>query len=65
MTVAIEPLTLSPSKAAAFLGVGKTKMLALIRAGRIPAKRLDGRLRVAVADVKAFIDNLPNAKVQP
>jgi excisionase family DNA binding protein len=55
----IEPLTLSPSKAAAFLGIGKTKVMALIRAGRIPVKRLDGRLRVSVAALKTFHDPLP------
>ena len=46
----IDPLTLSPSKAAAYLGIGKTKMLELIRAKRVPVKMLDGRIRVAVAD---------------
>ena len=59
MLAAIEPLTLSPTKAAAFLGVGKTKMLELIRAKRIPVKMLDGRIKVAVADFKSFHDALP------
>jgi excisionase family DNA binding protein len=56
----IQPITLAPTKAAAFLGIGKTKMMALIRAGRIPVKRLDGRLRVSVAALKAFHDALPD-----
>ena len=56
----IDPLTLSPSKAAAYLGIGKTKMLELIRAKRVPVKMLDGRIRVAVADLKAFHDQLPS-----
>ena len=50
---------LSTGHAAAFLGIGKTKLLALIRAGRIPSKMLDGRIRIAVADLQAFADSLP------
>jgi hypothetical protein len=46
MPAAIVPLTLSPTKAAAFIGIGKTKMLDLIRAKRIAVKMLDGRIRV-------------------
>ena len=63
MTTPIEPLTLSPTRAAAHLGIGKTKMMALIRAGRIPVKRLDGRIRVSVAALKAFHDALPEGYV--
>jgi excisionase family DNA binding protein len=55
----IEPLTLTPTKAAARLGIGKTKMMTLIRDGRIPVKRLDGRMRVSVAALQAFHDVLP------
>jgi excisionase family DNA binding protein len=54
-----EPLTLTPTHAARLVGVGKTKMLALIREGRIAAKLLDGRYRIASADVKTFCDGLP------
>ena len=35
MDPATKPLTLSPREAAAYLGIGKTKLLALVRAGRI------------------------------
>ena len=44
------PKLLSTGYAAAFLGIGRTKLLALIRAGRIPSKMLDARIRIAVAD---------------
>jgi len=54
-----EPLTLSPSKAADFLGIGRTKMLHLIRSGRVEARTLDGRIRVSVASLRAFHDALP------
>ncbi|HMJ45035.1 MAG TPA: helix-turn-helix domain-containing protein [Pseudolabrys sp.] len=61
MATAIEPLTYSATKAARLLGVGKNKMLALISAGRIPARNLDGRYRVLASDVAAFVAALPVA----
>jgi len=56
----IVPLTLSPAKAAAFIGIGKTKMLELIRAKRVAVKMLDGRIRVSTAACQAFLDSLPD-----
>lgn len=57
----LDPLTyLSPAKAAARLGIGKTKMLALVRAGRIPCKMLDGRIRISVLALQQFIDQQPD-----
>jgi excisionase family DNA binding protein len=58
---AIEPRTLSPAKAARYLGIGKTKMWALLMAGRIPSKKLDGRTLVLTSDLDAFLDELPRA----
>jgi len=60
-TLAMEtkPLTLSPTKAAAYLGIGRTKLLALVRAGRIEARKLDGRIRVTTASLDAFLASLP------
>jgi excisionase family DNA binding protein len=60
-TRAIEPRTLSPAKAARYLGIGKTKMWALLMAGRIPSKKLDGRTLVLTSDLDAFLDGLPRA----
>jgi excisionase family DNA binding protein len=53
------PLTLSPKKAAARLGVGRTKLLELVKAGRIEARKLDGRIRITTASVDAFHASLP------
>jgi hypothetical protein len=39
MSAAIKSLTLSPRQAAAFLGIGKTKLIALVHAGRIKASQ--------------------------
>lgn len=59
----MEPQTLSPTKAAAYLGIGKTKTLALLRAKRLKAKLLDGRIRITTASCDAFLANLPDYKV--
>jgi hypothetical protein len=55
------PLTLTPQKAEDFLGVGRTKLLALARAGRIKAKELDGRYYFLTASLQKFLDALPDA----
>jgi excisionase family DNA binding protein len=59
MSEVLEPLTLSPSHAADYLGIGRTKMHALIRSGRIEARTLDGRIRVSAASVQAFYEAMP------
>lgn len=60
MPAAIAPLSLSPTKAAAFIGIGKTKALELIRAKRLAVKMLDGRIRVLTSSCQAFLDSLPD-----
>lgn len=57
------PLSLPPKKAAARLGIGRTKLLELIADKRIDASKLDGRIRVSVASLDAFHAALP--KVTP
>jgi hypothetical protein len=52
---------MSPAKAAAFLGVGRTKLLALARAGRIKTKELDGRYYFVTASLQRFLDSHPDA----
>lgn len=52
-------LLLSTGQAAKRLGVGKTKLLSLIRSGRLACVMFDGRIRVRSADIEAFNDNLP------
>jgi hypothetical protein len=39
---------------------GRTKVYELIRAGRLKAKRLDGRTLIPARDAAAFIENLPD-----
>lgn len=56
--------TVSAAGAARLLGLGKRKILELIKGGKLPAKELDGRYRVRIADVEAFYDNLPDAEVR-
>jgi excisionase family DNA binding protein len=54
-------LTTSAAGAARRLGLGKAKTLALIHDGRLPAKQLDGRIRVRLVDLDAFLASLPDA----
>jgi excisionase family DNA binding protein len=56
-----QAMTVSAAGAARKLGLGKTKTLTLIHDGRLPAKQLDGRIRVRVVDLDAFIKSLPDA----
>lgn len=57
----LETKTVSAAGAARLLGLGKAKTLALIHDGRLPAKQLDGRIRVRVSDLDTFITSLPDA----
>ena len=57
----VEPLTLSTRQAAAFLGVGRNKLLRLFQTKRIKAKDLDGRLRFTTKSLREFLDALPDA----
>jgi hypothetical protein len=58
--------TISAAAAGRKLGFGKAKTLKLIHDGRLPAKELDGRIRVRLVDIDAFYESLPDAsnKVQ-
>lgn len=40
------------------LGIGRTKLYALLRQGRLKAIRIDKRTLVAAQDLDAFIDSL-------
>jgi excisionase family DNA binding protein len=62
MTMATNEVhTISAAAAARKLGLGKAKTLALIHDGRLPAKQLDGRIRVRLVDLDAFLASLPDA----
>jgi excisionase family DNA binding protein len=58
-----KPLTMSPGQAAEYSGIGRTKLLELIRAGRIEIRDLDGRRRVIVASLDAFLEALPRYEI--
>jgi excisionase family DNA binding protein len=40
------------------LGIGKTKLYALLKQGRLRCIRIDGRTLVTAQDLEAFIDSL-------
>ena len=60
MRTEIQSLTLTPRQAADYIGVGRTKMLDLIRTKRIKVAMLDGRIRVSTEACRAFINSLPS-----
>jgi excisionase family DNA binding protein len=60
----LETKTVSAAGAARLLGLGKAKTLALIHDGRLPAKQLDGRIRVRLSDIDAFLTSLPDVTSQ-
>jgi hypothetical protein len=54
-------LLLSARKAADYIGVGRTKLLALGAAKRIKAKELDGKRYYIAASLQKFVESLPEA----
>ena len=55
---------LSPADAADALGIGRTKLLELVRAGRVRCVMMDGRIRVPVEALQEFRDALPSGYVK-
>jgi excisionase family DNA binding protein len=49
----INPL-LTTGKACEALGIGRTKLMGLIRDGRLAVEMLDGRIRVPTESIEAF-----------
>lgn len=58
---AIQPLLYSTRDAARRLGVGRNKLLALLKAKRIRAVDIDGRLKFTDESLTAFIADSPDA----
>jgi hypothetical protein len=54
-------LLLTPQKTCDYLGIGRTKLLALGRAGRIKAKEIDGRYYFITASLQKFLDSSNDA----
>ena len=44
------------------LGIGHSKFFEMVGYGRLKAVRLDGRVMIREADLKAFMDGLPPAR---
>lgn len=56
-----DPITVGIREAADKIGVSPDKVRQLIATKKLPAKKLDSRVLVAVADLEKFIDELPAA----
>ncbi len=61
----ILPLFYSVTQVGLRLGCGRTKVLALVRAGRLEARQLDGRMKIAAASLDAFAAALPVITTHP
>lgn len=57
-----DPLLLRPAEAAAFLGIGRTKLYELIRLGRLESVQIDRSRRVPRACLTAFVEELRGAR---
>ena len=57
---AIPPVAVSVENAARALGVSRTTAWELVRAGRLPAKRIGSRVLIRMADIATFIAEQPN-----
>jgi predicted site-specific integrase-resolvase len=55
------PLLLTPQKAADFVGIGRTSLLALLKAGKVKAKLDNGRRYFVTASLVAHIATLQDA----
>jgi len=52
----MEKLLLRPDEAALAIGVGRSKMYALIAAGEVPSIRVGNALRVPLEDLRLWIE---------
>jgi excisionase family DNA binding protein len=60
----LSPISLlTPTEAAAILAVGRTKLLSLVRDGRVRCRMLDGRIRIPIEALQEFRDSLPQGYV--
>ena len=58
----VQPIAMSVTDAAKFIGIGDRKMRELIRSKRIEARMLDGLIKVSAQSCREFLDNLPPYK---
>ena len=59
--VAVIPVFQTPQQAAEFLGCARSHLRKLHKAGRIKAKRENGRRRFVTASLLAYAESLPDA----
>jgi hypothetical protein len=55
----IKPLYLSPGNAGRVLGLSRTKVMGLVRSGRLSAVVLDNRIRITTESIEALRSSLP------
>lgn len=62
-SIAIRPRVLSQLDAAKYIGVGRTKIIELVAAGEVEAKRIGcTKVVVFVDSLDAYLDRLPDAR---
>jgi excisionase family DNA binding protein len=57
----MDKLLLTPNEAAAALGIGRSKVYELMRAGTLRSIRIDSCRRVAAEDLAALVERLRSA----
>jgi excisionase family DNA binding protein len=63
--VELEPLALPVEPAAALIGVKRTKLYELLKAGELPLVKIGGKSVVPLSALKAFIASKTDAAVTP
>jgi hypothetical protein len=59
--LAAVPALLTPQKAADFIGIGRTRLLALLKAKRVRAKLIEGRRYFLTASLMEYLATLQDA----
>jgi len=57
-----EPLAYRVSEVARLIGVGRSKVFELIKAGDLPARKLGGATVILRSDLIAFLDSAPRTR---
>ncbi len=59
----MDRLLLRPTEAAEAIAVGRSKVYQLLARGELPSVRVDGRLRVPVAQLREWVEQKVNSRV--
>lgn len=57
----MEPITVTTAEAARSIGIGKTKLFALIGEGRLETIRLGGKVLVTVESIRQLVEDAKQA----